>query len=200
MSSLGQFADAPLADAPRASARAVTSFARQVAAWTVMLGVLALLVVTMLVPRLAGATAYTILSSSMSPGMPPGTLVVVRPRPVSGIGIGDVVTYQLESGRPAVVTHRVVQVEVNARGEYLFTTQGDANDVADAQPVREVQIRGVRWYDVPYVGHVSRLISGSQRAVALVLVAGALLAYSGFMFAGAGRDRLRKRRAPGQPR
>lgn len=194
MSGVGQLVAAPPVDAPRQAARSVASFVRQVAAWSVILGVVAILLVAVLVPRLAGATPYTILTSSMSPGMPPGTLVIVRPRPASEIGMGDVLTYQLESGQPAVVTHRVVQVHVDARGNYGFTTQGDANDVADEQKVREVQVRGIRWYSVPYLGHVTRLISGPERAAALVLLAGGLLAYAGFMFTGAGRDRLRDRR------
>ncbi len=59
-------------------------------------------------PRLGGATPYTVLTSSMEPEYPPGTLVVVRPVPIEEIGIGDVITYQLESGEPTVVTHRVV--------------------------------------------------------------------------------------------
>ena len=68
----------------------------------------------------------------MKPSMPPGTLVVVRPTPVDEIGIGSVITYQVESGEPTVVTHRVVAQGIGATGEPVFRTQGDANDVPDA--------------------------------------------------------------------
>ncbi len=51
------------------------------------------------------------------------------------------ITYQLESGRPTVVTHRVTGIGVDARGELRYTTQGDANSAPDVQTVRPVQVR-----------------------------------------------------------
>ncbi len=35
--------------------------------------------VVVVVPKVGGATAYTVLTGSMRPTMPPGTLVVVKP-------------------------------------------------------------------------------------------------------------------------
>ena len=46
------------------------------------------------------------LTSSMEPGLPPGTLVIVKPIDPVDVRIGTVITYQLESGKPTVVTHR----------------------------------------------------------------------------------------------
>jgi len=78
--------------------------------WVVLLGATALVTLAVLVPRVAGATPYTVLTGSMSPAYPPGTLVVVRPVDLADVRVGDVVTYQLRSGEPAVATHRVVGV------------------------------------------------------------------------------------------
>lgn len=119
------------------------------------------LVAAVLVPRLAGATPYTVLTGSMAPAYPAGTLVVVRPS--DSIALGDVVTYQLRSGEPEVVTHRVVGVGTSVDGERRYTTKGDANPVADPDLVRDVQVRGEVWYRVPYLGHVSALFTGQQR-------------------------------------
>ena len=84
----------------RSAGRSVVGWIQQVIAWTVILGVLFMITAAVLVPRLGGATPYTILTGSMTPKMPPGTLVVVKPRPIDKIGIGDVITYQFESGSP----------------------------------------------------------------------------------------------------
>lgn len=146
--------------------------------WVVLLGATALVTLAVLVPRLAGATPYTVLTGSMSPAYPAGTLVVVRPVDLEDVRVGDVVTYQLRSGEPAVATHRVVGVGWTADGEKVLTTRGDANAAVDAAPVREVQLRGEVWYSVPWVGHLNVLLSPDQHRLLVRLAAGALFLYA----------------------
>ena len=167
--------------------------ARSLLAWLAILGSVAVLASAVVVPRLGGATPYTVLTGSMAPGLPPGTLVVSRPADPRTIGIGDVVTYQLVSGRPEVVTHRVIGVSSDSEGSPLFRTQGDANTVPDQKWVRPEQVRGTLWYSLPYLGRLNTLISGDQRQLALQLVAGALGAYSLLMLTAGVRDRRRRR-------
>lgn len=126
--------------------------------WFCLLALCALLAAAVVAPRLAGATPYTVLTGSMAPAYPPGSLVVVRPVPVEDVGIGTVVTYQRESGRPGVVTHRVVGLGIRD-GRTVFRTQGDANPVPDRAWVRPVQLRGEVWYSLPYVGHLTGVLS-----------------------------------------
>ena len=161
-------------------------------AWLVILGIAAVVTVTVLVPRAGGATPYTILTGSMRPSMPPGTMVVVRPVPADRVRVGDVVTYQLRSGEPEVTTHRVVSVGVDGAGRRIFRTRGDANDVADQGWVKPVQLKGVRWYAVPHAGRFTNLLDGQQRQQALVVVVGTLLAYAAYMFGSDLRDRRRR--------
>lgn len=165
----------------------------QVLAWLVILVVVAVLAVAVVIPRIAGATPYTVLTGSMQPELPPGTLVVVKPVEPEDISVGSVITYQLESGKAAVVTHRVVAQGFNGKGELQFRTQGDANDVPDEEWVRPVQIKGEEWYSVPLLGHVNNWLTGEERQVAVYVVAALLLGYAGFMVTSAARDRLRKR-------
>lgn len=167
----------------------MASHVRRIAAKLVIAAGLALLAVAVVVPRIAGATPYVVQTGSMQPDLPPGSLVVVRPVPGDDIAVGDVVTYQVASGEPVFVTHRVVSIGYDGRGELSLRTQGDANDVPDRQRVREVQVRGELWYAVPYVGHVSSLLTGSQRALGVYAVAAGLLLYALAQFAGALRDR-----------
>ncbi|CUR54683.1 Signal peptidase I [metagenome] len=164
--------------------------------WVVILGITAIITISVLIPRVAGATPYVILTGSMEPAMPPGTLVVAKPVDPEKIGVGTVVTYQLKSGEPTVVTHRVTQVGITSTGQYRLTTQGDANNTPDEKLVRPVQIRGERWYYVPYVGYVTNLVTGSQRHAFTVLAVIGLFGYAAWMFVGAARDR---RRPSGEP-
>jgi signal peptidase len=163
----------------------------RVAGWAVILGASAVLAAGVLVPRLGGGTPYTVLTGSMRPDLPPGTLVVVRPVNPVDIGVGSVITYQLESGRPAVVTHRVVSQGLDPEGHPVFATQGDANDAPDEQWVRPVQIRGELWYSVPYLGYLSTLLTGHERQLGVHVVATGLAGYALWAFLGAALGRRR---------
>lgn len=178
--------------------RAALRFARLVLAWVVILTAGGLLLAAVVVPRLTGATTYDVRTGSMRPALPPGTLVVVRPVAPDAIGIGSVVTYQLESGEPVVATHRVTEIGINnVTGERTFRTKGDANDALDPEPVRPVQVRGELWYAVPYVGHLNDVLTGRRELPLLAAVVG-LLGYAGWMFAGAARDRRAGRKQEGE--
>lgn len=139
-------------------------------------------------PALTGGSAMTVLTQSMEPGLPPGTLVVVRPTPVDDIRVGDVITYQIRSGEAAVVSHRVMS-KTYADGELTFVTKGDNNDTVDPEPVREVQVRGTLWYSLPLLGWVNTLLNGSNRTVVVAVAAGALFLYAAVSVIGAVRDR-----------
>lgn len=149
-------------------------------------------------PLAVGGSPLTVLTSSMEPHLPPGTLVVVRPTPVEDIGIGDVLTYQIRSGEPELVSHRVVERLVATDGTITFITQGDNNDLPDEKPVQEVQIRGTVWYAIPYLGWVNTWLTGDTRALIVPIIAGVLLAYAAWMVVSGVRDR-RKARAPAGP-
>ena len=171
----------------------VLRWAGRVLAWTLIIGCAAALAAAVLVPRAAGATPYTILTSSMEPTYPPGTLVVTRPVAVDEIRVGSVITYQLRSGEAQTVTHRVIGVGHDLAGETRIETQGDANSVADEAPVRPEQVRGELWYAVPQLGRLNTLMSGNERQLLVYGAAAVLVMYAGAMFAGATRDRGRGR-------
>ncbi|KQO38262.1 signal peptidase I [Aeromicrobium sp. Leaf245] len=166
----------------------------QAVAWTVILAVGESLGAAVVVPRLVGATPYTVLTGSMRPALPPGTLVVVRPVEMDDISVGDTITYQLRSGEPTVVTHRVVGSGVRTDGTAVLTTRGDANQVSDARPVRQEQVRGRVWYAVPHLGRLSTALDPVQRRTAVHAVAAGLLLYSGWMVVAG----LVARSAPGR--
>jgi signal peptidase len=158
--------------------------------------VLLLAALVVIVPAATRSTPYTILTSSMEPGMPPGTLVIVKPIDPDDIRIGTIITYQIDSGEPAVVTHRVVEIQgpTLPDGDSTFITKGDANSAPDGKPVMTVQIRGAVWYSVPYVGWVNNIVNGDLRAVVIPIVAGLLFLYAGWMIVSNSIQRRRRRR------
>ena len=175
------------------AARRAGSIAGQVLTWTVILSAAAALMVSVALPRIVGGTPYSVLTGSMRPDLSPGTLIVVRPTPIDEIAIGDVITYQLESGKRTVVTHRVVGIGVDVEGARVLQTQGDANQKLDPKPVREVQIKGELWYSVPQLGRLHQLLTGQERQWAVYAVAVLLLGYAAMLWGGALRNRVRSR-------
>ncbi|MGO4301179.1 signal peptidase I [Leifsonia sp. RAF41] len=151
------------------------------------------------VPKVAGATPATILTSSMEPTLPPGTLVIVKPVPVQQIRIGDVMTYQLRSGDPAVVSHRVIAITRSTTGGLTFTTRGDDNAETDP-PVIPAQVRGVVWYSVPLLGYVNSALDHGQRSWILPALGVLLLLYSGYMVLRGALATASRRRADAQAR
>ncbi len=151
-------------------------------------------ILTIVVPAAVGGRALTVLTSSMEPVYPAGTLVVVKPTPPSEIRIGDVLTYQLRSGEDVLVTHRVTEITSTTDGERLFVTKGDANDLADADPVMEVQVVGTVMYAIPYLGWANTAVNGDARALILPIIIGALLVYALWMVISHFRDKAKARR------
>ncbi|WP_193605266.1 signal peptidase I [Nocardioides dongkuii] len=177
----------------QARGRRFLGFAAQVTGWLLIIALLLVLAATVLVPRVAGATPYTVLTGSMEPNLPPGTLIVTQQVPVEDIEIGEVVTFQIESGKPQVVTHRVIATRQGESGRPEFLTQGDANPIPDEGWRPAESVRGVLWYAVPELGHANNVLTGDQRQLGVYVVAAALVLYALGLFAGDARDRRRTR-------
>ncbi|MFV9432143.1 signal peptidase I [Rhodococcus pyridinivorans] len=161
--------------------------------WALLFAMLGLLTVTILIPAVAGGERFTVLTGSMDPTYPPGTLIVVKHVESDELAIGMPVTYQLRSGDPTVVTHRIIASTQSAKGGRTYITQGDANNVPDEKPVLYEQIRGRVWYSIPYLGYVNNWLTGQQRSWTVGIVAIALFGYAAILFAGGIRDSRREK-------
>ena len=140
----------------------------------------------MVLPTLLGYERYVIISGSMEPTIPVGSVVYDEVVPVEDLEVGDVITFvpPAEYGVDDPVTHRIVQIVVadetsSAPGALVFRTKGDANE--DADPWRMVldgpeQARVV--HHVPYVGYVYMALQVRWVQVLVVAVpAAALIVY-----------------------
>lgn len=144
--------------------------------------VLVVAALAVVIPKVAGAVPLTILSNSMAPTMPVGSLAVVRPtmdtlagpgpamspeeidavNQVDQIGVGDVIVFVPRAGSDFLVIHRVIAVSVASDGTRVFTTQGDNNSAVD-DPVPSHQVRAVLWYHLPLLGYVNDKLNTDSR-------------------------------------
>ena len=113
-----------------------------------LLAIIALLVV---LPRLQGGAALTVLSGSMTPTIGVGSMVVVRPIDPASVRPGDIITFQAASGKSDLITHRAVRIQLDTEPPSIIT-KGDANPVEDIRPVPFGAVRGKVWLTIPLVG------------------------------------------------
>jgi signal peptidase len=104
------------------------------AARAALLAVLALALATMafvgLGPMTGRYRVLTVLSGSMRPVAPTGSIVIDTPIPLARVRVGDVITYQIPVGDRRVVTHRVIQLRQGGATP-VVVTKGDANAAPD---------------------------------------------------------------------
>jgi signal peptidase len=155
-------------------------------------GLLALVLVgaalLIVVPKVAGGIPLTILSGSMEPNLPVGSLAVVAPVAPEDVRIGQVVTYLPNPDDPTAITHRVTGITHRADGGLTFTFRGDANSAPD-KPVQDYQVRAKVLYAVPWLGHLNNAVNGAGKHAALYVVAGGLFVWAGGLWWRAARSR-----------
>ena len=81
------------------------------------------------VPRFMGYGIYNIVSGSMEPEIPVGSVIYVEEVKPEDVQAKEIIAFQSDE---SVIAHRVVE---NKMVEGEFTTKGDANAEEDMQPV-----------------------------------------------------------------
>lgn len=99
-------------------------------------------------PRALGYQVYNVVSGSMQPKIPIGSLILVKPVGPETIKEGDVIAFQSEE---SVITHRVV---TNKVVEGKFTTKGDANAGEDMNDVPYAAVIGKVTFHCPLLGEM----------------------------------------------
>ena len=99
------------------------------------------------VPRVIGMQSYAIISGSMEPAYPTGTLVYAEPIDGASLQPGDVAAFWRDED---VIVHRV---EKNNAEEGELITKGDANADLDIRPVPYQHVLGRIVASVPFVGY-----------------------------------------------
>lgn len=148
----------------------LAAFLKGAATVTGTVVVIVLLVAT-IGPRLLPYRTFTVLSGSMEPTIPTGSMIFDREVDASHLTRGDVVTFHPPGHADKLVSHRVVRVEKTKKGSFLVT-RGDANGVADDWRI-PAEGRGLRYeFHVPYLGYVvGGLLTPMGRLIALTLAA-----------------------------
>jgi signal peptidase len=108
----------------------------------------------------ARVTPLIVVSGSMEPTIPTGSLLFAAEKPASDVRIGDIVTLDRADGRGSV-THRVIATTETKGGAFTLELRGDANRLADFEPyVAETVMTYVG--HVPHLGNVALFLQTTQ--------------------------------------
>lgn len=113
----------------------------------------AVFVPVVIMPALTGGTAMTVMSGSMAPALPVGTIGVYHATDPDLLKVGDIIAYRpatdITGGVP--ITHRIIATDGLHGPTENIIVQGDANTWPDPA-IRADQVLGTLTYMVPYAG------------------------------------------------
>lgn len=142
---------------------------------TFIVSVVFVLAILLVGVKFIGIDVYVVLSGSMEPKYPTGSVIYVNEINTEDLVKGDVITYQLNGN--LVATHRIEEV-VNENNQIAFKTKGDANDHVDNGVVYANQVIGSPIFMIPFLGYLVTYIQqppGMYVAIAFAIAMVALM-------------------------
>ena len=125
---------------------------------TVLVVAIVICVILLAGVRLVGLKPYAVLSGSMEPEYPVGSLLYVKNVDTDKLKVGDDITFMLD--KDTLATHRIVKVihDEEDASVVRFRTKGIANEYEDGNLVHSKNVVGKPVFDIPYLGYVSSYI------------------------------------------
>lgn len=147
------------------------------------------------IPVLAnsGFSFYAVVSGSMEPTIPVGSVIKVGKYKLDELQVGDIITYQViddSTNKVNVVTHRIAQLDklednqVIGEGDeqiektvvnYKIVTKGDANNAEDNYEVKPGNIIGKYEMYIPYLGYISAFAQTQLGFVLMIVLPAVIL-------------------------
>ena len=153
---------------------------------TALIIIVIILSLSLIVPRAFGISTYTVMTGSMEPAMPVGSMVYAKATDPQLLAEGDIIVFY--DGRNEIpVTHRVVE---NQRDEGQLITKGDANSSNDISPIPYHNVIGKVVLHLPFLGRLMLPLSSMTGKIALFA-----LILGGFLLCEVSRRMRRKTKA-----
>lgn len=130
---------------------------------TLLLIIIVVACLPLTVPKFFGYEMYTVISGSMEPSIPTGSLVYIKDMEPQDVADGDVIAFYGGHDSNAIITHRVVKNRV-VMGE--FVTKGDANEKEDMNPIPYMNFLGRVELSIPVVGELAQMLTSMEGKIA----------------------------------
>jgi signal peptidase I len=131
-------------------------------------------------PRTGLYATYILLSDSMQPTIPMGSIVIVAPVSPASLVVGDVISYTSAEAPYPTLTHRIQSISREDDGRLGFVTKGDYNLVPDPYVVHYSGTAGLVIRAVPYVGYAIAVLESTIARLVLGMALAGMLAFFWF--------------------
>ena len=124
----------------------------------ILVALVVLLAIALVGVRLVGIKTYAVVSGSMEPTYPTGSLLYVKSIDIKELKVGDAITFMADED--TVATHRIIEIIPDEEDSSVlrFRTQGTANETADGTPVHYKNIIGKPMFAIPYLGYFAHFV------------------------------------------
>lgn len=157
---------------------------------TILLVLLVLSCLPLTLPKLFGYHIYSVVSGSMEPAIPVGSLVYIQEMEPGEAEEGEIVAFYGARDSASIITHRVVENRP-MMGELI--TKGDANPENDMNPVPYENFIGKVVRRIPGAGKAAEVFtSASGKALAGGVIAAAVILQLLAAAIGAGKQKDRR--------
>jgi signal peptidase I len=114
---------------------------------------------------------HTILSQSMEPRVPMGSLVIVKAMASQNYSVNDVITFHVPPRARILVTHRIIKIQPEQPTVPVqIYTKGDANTNGDSWVLSPGNIQGKVVMTVPYLGYFAMTFRTLPGFVVLTII------------------------------
>lgn len=131
----------------------------------IVIALLSPILICLVAPFFVGGFFSVLMSGSMEPAIPVGSIVVVKKVNPEDVKVGDVIAF--ETGESTTM-HRVID-KVFEDGSFHFKTKGDANEDPDPWIVNPEDVSGALMLTIPYYGYLLHY-AGTPIGFALMVI------------------------------
>lgn len=127
--------------------------------------------------RIFGIQVFGVLTGSMEPSYPTGSLIYVKDVDAKDLRVNDVITFSISPN--VIATHRIVELvpDENNPSIVRYRTKGDANNDVDASLVSANNIIGKAMFAIPKMGYLASYIQQPPGLYVAILVCGLMIAF-----------------------
>jgi len=127
--------------------------------------------------RIFGIQVFGVLTGSMEPSFPTGSLIYVKDVNPSELRVNDVITFSISPN--VIATHRIVELVPDESNPSVvrYRTKGDANNDVDAALVSANNIIGKALFAIPQLGYLASYIQKPPGLYVAIVVCLLMIAF-----------------------
>ena len=117
---------------------------------------------------------YVVSSGSMEPVLKVNDILIVRDGGSwQDLRIGDIIVFNRPEGGDRVIVHRIADIDMDANGERIVRTRGDANPASipgTDYPIMQDDYIGKVIYVIPGIGVITKVISPPVNYIIIAII------------------------------